>query len=84
MVKELAQTDQTDLVSGQFLEISQEEIDLPLFKELSQTSRDLSGPISDPLKSREVWLNSSKSGIFDFFMFSVPWGDISSSFIPNF
>ena len=46
------------------------EINLPLFQELGQTSRDLSESIDESLKSRDVCLNSSKSGIlikFDVF-----------------
>ena len=43
-----------------------EKIDLPLFQELDQTSRDLSESIAETQKSRDVSLNSSKSGISKF------------------
>ena len=39
------------------------KINLPLFQELNQTSRDLSESIAETLRSRDVCLNSSKSGI---------------------
>ena len=42
------------------------EIDLPLFEELGQTSRDLSDTWSETLKSRDVCLNSLKNGVFYF------------------
>ena len=43
------------------------KIDLPLFEELGQTSRDLWDTWSETLKSRDVCPNSSKTGFYDFF-----------------
>ena len=42
------------------------KIDLPLFEELGQTSRDLWGTWSETLKSWDVCLNSRKNVFFDF------------------
>ena len=39
-----------------------QKVDLPLFGDLGQTSQDLCGSISDSQESRDVCLNSSKSG----------------------
>ena len=44
------------------------EIDLPLFEELGQTSRDPSDTWSETLRSRDVCLNSLKNSCFDVFL----------------
>ena len=45
------------------------QINMPLFDELSRSSRDSFELNTDSYKSWDVWLNSSKSGMWFFFVF---------------